>query len=1568
MCRPHFIVISSIIAIVFLDGCKGIIQSNEERPKPTYTPGIKTARWKNHNVIQTHHNYSKVLVHNKPDGLSQYVVTQADKTQKVFPVYNAHSYGQPGDQQNIVGEKNPLSTQGYSASFTQGVPMTNRTIYKRKIRYKTVEVYEKCPEDATGQFVYYLSCNQFLNCWKGRGQPQNCSPGTLFNPNSLECDFPDKVECITGPRENTLEGMRSQKSTSQPTCPTEFVGLMPNYTDCSKFVNCNNGQHFSMDCPPGTLFDIDQNICDFTYKATCFNGQSNQEHQGHTADQYKYDSNTYGGQNYQQSGMLHPRYSSHEKIGTNSWFVGSYAPSQVYQGHRQPYQGQPQAAQGQPGYKNTQGSVHGNGQQNTQFYGSYTGYNRHNIDSKLDFDQVGQPNRPAVPTHNSFSQTYSQGNPNCNSQSCQGQQNTQYQSQGGHRGQTNGFYIVRNQRCNPQLENCGVQQGGTYPHQSHNQDQLQGHSVSNNFNQGQGVGQTQGQTAVRAQGQDQPPVTGNQQSGGYYYTSGQGGQQVTYIGNQGQTQNVQGQAGNGGYYRGSGQICDPKLQNCGYGAGIITQSQGRTTASPNYNKICNINDPNCHTSGAKPKKEAKCPKDFQGITRHPEDCAKFLNCANGLTFVQDCAPGTLFNPLISVCDFPYNVKCTTGDDGDVTTITAPKVEVYQTTDSYWQTRYEENARKYGQNAGQGNIREGTEAPPFQVTTPYNQGQTQGYNSYGQGQATQTPDIFRQNQGQSTYPHNQNGYNQSQNAFNQGQQTNPQTQNSQTNSQGQNFYNRDGASFTSRPKQTTIVSSQVGQSAIGDVDVGQIGVVSRPAPKPTRLPDYPDVVVPDERKNYNFRSTSPRSVDKAWPPQFPSTDVNADYVFEYDDGEPVTLEPQNVFYSDKKRKTVCSKEDFYCSSDACISKTMVCDGYRDCPNGKDELNCEEYLDRFALRKNHRLDVMEKQRWVNVSHNTCALLCVQTTRFSCRSFNYRKIDKTCFLTDSNVGLSGALVQYYPFDYYELKSGAINCSNLFKCHNDKCITTSQLCDGFDDCGDRQDEKNCKPSDFGYSSRLVGTQHPSEGRIEVTAFGKTGYICDDNFGIDDANVLCKELGYPLGAAEIRGNSYYAKDLKENNTLYMMDDLDCFGNESTLLDCNFLGWGIHNCRDQEIAGVLCKTPQGKCGKGYWKCDSGNECVPLSFVCDGLFDCTDNSDEGAQHCEAPVQMRLVNGSSKFEGRIEIKHHGIWGTICDDDFNEDAAKVTCKYFGFKGAAYVKKDAYFGPGEGPIWLDQVSCYGNETELEACTHWNYGEHNCDHTEDVGVICSDDLDVIEIQRNSRLNEGQRTSTRPPPVSCGFRKDNQFLENDLIHARVVSGSLARKGDYPWQAALRVKGKGKSAHWCGAVVISSKWVITAAHCLQGYAKGAYVVVAGEYNTDEEEGTEQQKYIEEYFIHENFRKGHKMNNDIALIKLKGTGFMLNEDVQPICLPDIDTNYEKELNCTISGFGSVKSGTSAYSHNMMAAWIPIHKSEICKMPHVYGTALTGGDDLRGVLGWGRRRLRWGQWRAAGLFRPG
>lgn len=46
-------------------------------------------------------------------------------------------------------------------------------------------------------------------------------------------------------------------------------------------------------------------------------------------------------------------------------------------------------------------------------------------------------------------------------------------------------------------------------------------------------------------------------------------------------------------------------------------------------------------------------------------------------------------------------------------------------------------------------------------------------------------------------------------------------------------------------------------------------------------------------------------------------------------------------------------------------------------------------------------------------------------------------------------------------------------------------------------------------------------------------------------------------------------------------------------------------------------------------------------------------------------------------------------------------------------------FFFKGTGPIWFDNVKCRGNESTLFECAHRGIGTHNCNHTEDVGVVC---------------------------------------------------------------------------------------------------------------------------------------------------------------------------------------------------------------------------------------------------------
>ena len=101
-----------------------------------------------------------------------------------------------------------------------------------------------------------------------------------------------------------------------------------------------------------------------------------------------------------------------------------------------------------------------------------------------------------------------------------------------------------------------------------------------------------------------------------------------------------------------------------------------------------------------------------------------------------------------------------------------------------------------------------------------------------------------------------------------------------------------------------------------------------------------------------------------------------------------------------------------------------------------------------------------------------------------------------------------------------------------------------------------------------------------------------------------------------------------------------------------------------------------------------------------------------------LPIRLTNGRNEKEGRVEIYWNNQWCTVCDDLWDDIDATVICKQLGYsRGSARVS--AYFGEGSGLILLDNVNCGGTKSSIFTCTHRNFGEHDCTHNEDAGVVC---------------------------------------------------------------------------------------------------------------------------------------------------------------------------------------------------------------------------------------------------------
>ena len=139
--------------------------------------------------------------------------------------------------------------------------------------------------------------------------------------------------------------------------------------------------------------------------------------------------------------------------------------------------------------------------------------------------------------------------------------------------------------------------------------------------------------------------------------------------------------------------------------------------------------------------------------------------------------------------------------------------------------------------------------------------------------------------------------------------------------------------------------------------------------------------------------------------------------------------------------------------------------------------------------------------------------------------------------------------------------------------------------------------------------------------------------------------------------------------------------------------------------------------------------------------------------------------SPLEGRVEILHDGVWGTVCDDFWGMDEARVVCRQLGFGEALAAIPRSYHGAGSGQIWLDNVRCDPAFTRLDECASQGWGVHDCDHMEDAGVRCA--------PPPTDLTESPPPTSPPPPTAPWDRLDDYQL------MRGPDGAHIGKADTP---------------------------------------------------------------------------------------------------------------------------------------------------------------------------------------------
>ncbi|KAM6141064.1 scavenger receptor cysteine-rich domain-containing protein SCART1-like [Pterocles gutturalis] len=209
--------------------------------------------------------------------------------------------------------------------------------------------------------------------------------------------------------------------------------------------------------------------------------------------------------------------------------------------------------------------------------------------------------------------------------------------------------------------------------------------------------------------------------------------------------------------------------------------------------------------------------------------------------------------------------------------------------------------------------------------------------------------------------------------------------------------------------------------------------------------------------------------------------------------------------------------------------------------------------------------------------------------------------------------------------------------------------------------------------SLRLVGGGSRCDGRVEIFQHGTWGRVLDDQWDVQEASVVCRQLRCGEAA-----RAYNPPKPERGTGPVGLRGVQCAGHEANL--------------------TLCNTS-----------------LPESALAAGVVE-----DVGVI-CWGSLRVRLVNGAGRCAGRVEIYYQGSWGTVCDDGWDLSDAAVVCRQLGCGGAVEAVGSAQFGEGSRQIWLDGVNCSGAEAVLWDCPARAWGQHDCRHKEDAGVICSE-------------------------------------------------------------------------------------------------------------------------------------------------------------------------------------------------------------------------------------------------------
>ncbi|CAO2632210.1 Tmprss15 [Lemmus lemmus] len=304
------------------------------------------------------------------------------------------------------------------------------------------------------------------------------------------------------------------------------------------------------------------------------------------------------------------------------------------------------------------------------------------------------------------------------------------------------------------------------------------------------------------------------------------------------------------------------------------------------------------------------------------------------------------------------------------------------------------------------------------------------------------------------------------------------------------------------------------------------------------------------------------------------------------------------------------------------------------------------------------------------------------------------------------------------------------------------------------------------------------------------------------------------------------------------------------------------------------------CQDEEFQCKDGT-CIPMGNLCDGHIHCADGSDE--EDC-----VRFLNGTMNNNGLVQFKIHSVWHVTCAEHWTAQISNEVCQLLG-QGSANSSM-TMFSTGDGPFVSLNKAPNGSLTLTPS------------------LQCSQNLLIM--------------------LHCNHKSCGEKMVAPKVNPKIVGGSDAQAGSWPWLVALYYKDSYRDQLLCGASLVSSEWLVSAAHCVYGrnVDPTRWTAVLGLHMQSNLTSPQvERRVIDQIVISPHYDKRRKFN-DIVMMHLE---FKVNytDYIQPICLPEENQIFSPGRICSIAGWGAPEFGGSTVNVQQEAD-VPLVSNEKCQ----------------------------------------